>query len=263
MRVIPTQHNGLFSTNLGDLEHPSLWAGLELAYFPHNDGGGNKLKGYGRLATNATLLGTYSWIGSGIGKMWQPDGASGYANTNNTAFLDKIDNDFSYVMWTQSTASLTNNERWWGSEDTATSPTGPRLYSLVKSASGTSCAIQTQAHDTAGTVRNELWKTTATDVDTGTRPFSFVASVDWSSEDAILSVDGGSKAVTDSGAGSISTVSGANQPIYIGARNHDGTQKNFIKAGFSTIAWWSRQLSQEEHRILGNDPFVLCRRRAS
>ena len=259
-KPMPTRHNGLFTTNRGELEYPSLWDGLELAYFPHIEGGGATLKGYGDLATNATLHGTYSWIGSEIGMMWEPDGSDGYANTNNTEFLDKIDNDFSYVMWTKSTESLTNNERWWGSEDTATGPTGPRLYAVVKEASGTLCSPQTNGFDTAGTVRSELWRTTDEEVDTGTRPFSFIASIDWSSEDAILSVNGGSKAVTQSGTGSIGTASGANQPIYIGARNHNGTEKNFIKAGFSTIAWWSRQLSGTEHRILGNDPFVLCRR---
>ena len=258
-KPIPTSHNGLFTTNRGELAYPSLWDGLELAYFPHNDGGAT-LKGYGDLATDATLHGAYSWIDGEIGKMWEPNGVSGYANTNNTKFLDKIDNDFSYVMWTQSTASLSNNDRWWGSEDSATGPTGPRLYAVVKSASGTNCSLQTNGWDTAATVRSELWRTTATDVDTGARPFSFIASVDWSSENATLSVNGGSKPVTQSGTGSIGTVSGANQPIYIGARNHDGTEKNFIKAGFSTIAWWSRQLSVAEHRILGNDPFVLCRR---
>jgi len=257
MRVIPTQHNGLFSTNLGDLEHPSLWAGLELAYFPHNDGGGNKLKGYGRLATNATLHGTYSWIGSDIGKMWQPDGVSGYANTNNTSFVNKIDNDFSYMMWTWSTSTLTNNERWWGVEDSDY----PKLFAIVKNAGSKVCQIQTQTSDDDNTL--ELWKTTSETVDTETRPMSFVASIDWSTEDAILSVGGGSTPMSQQGSGSIGTVSENDLPIFIGARNHNGTEKHFIKAGFSTIAWWSRQLSQEEHRILGNDPFVLCRRRAS
>ena len=253
-KPMPTRHNGLFTTNRGELEHPSLWEGLELAYFPHIDGGGDTLKGYGYLATNATLHGTYSWINSEIGKMWQPDGSSGYANTNNTAFVNKIDTDFSYLMWTQSTASLSNNERWWGTEDSDY----PKLYALVKNASGTACRIQTQTVDDGNT--GELWKTTSTTIQTGTRPMSFAASIDWSSEAAILSVNGGSTAMEQSGSGSIGTVSDCNLPIFIGARNHDGTQKSFIKAGFSTIAWWSRQLSQSEHRILGNDPFVLCRK---
>ena len=138
MRVIPTRHNGLFTTNRGDLEYPSLWDGLELAYFPHNDGGGGKLKGYGRLATDATLHGTYSWIGSESGKMWKPDGSSGYANTNNTSFVNKIDTDFSHMMWTHSASALPNNDRWWGTEDVD----GPRLYALVKD--GGSTAIRWQ-----------------------------------------------------------------------------------------------------------------------
>ena len=89
---------------------------------------------------------------------------------------------------------------------------------------------------------------------------SFVASIDWSTEGAILSVDGGSKAVTSGTGGTIGNVSESVEPIFIGARNLNGDDKKNISSAFSTIAWWSRQLSQGEHRILGNDPFVLCRR---
>ena len=259
-KPMPTRHNGLFTTNRGELEYPSLWDGLELADFPHIDGGGSSFHGYGSLATNATLHGTYSWIGSEIGKMWQPDGVDGYANTNNTAFVNTIDNDFSHMMWTQSGSALTNNDRWWGMEDTD----GPRLYTLVKGAGSTAVRWQVVGYDDAETT--ELWATTDQDVETGTRPVSFIASIDWSAETARISVDGGSVAVTSSGSGSLSTVAESDLPIFIGARNEGNSSSSsaskFTRGsiGFSSIAWWSRQLSGAEHRILGNDPFVLCRR---
>ena len=260
MRVIPTRHNGLFTTNRGDLEYPSLWDGLELAYFPHNDGGGGKLKGYGRLATDATLHGTYSWIGSEIGKMWKPDGSSGYANTNNTSFVNKIDTDFSHMMWTHSAAALTNNDRWWGTEDVD----GPRLYALVKDGGSTAIRWQIVAWDDEEEA-TEQWYTSDTDIETGVRPVSFICSVDWSTEDATMSANGGSVGVTTTGGGAVGVVDECDQPIFIGARNIAGSATKHTSGGvsFSTIAWWSRQLSQAEHRILGNDPFVLCRRRAS
>ena len=264
-KPIPTSHNGLFTTNRGELEYPSLWDGLELAYFPHNDGGGAILKGYGDLATNATIVGTpathYSWIDSEIGKMWHPDGANGYATTNNTSFVNKIDNDFSHMMWTQSGSALTNSDRWWGMEDAG----GPRLYALVKGAGSTAVRFQIVAFDDLE--YGEKWYTTDDNVDTGTHPMAFICSMDWSAESGNISAFGAKQPITSgAAAGSagdpIGAVAESNEPIFIGARNVAGTPTKFTRGsvGFSTIAWWSRQLSQEEHRILGNDPFVLCRR---
>ena len=263
---IPTRRNGLFTTNRGELAHPSLWDGLSLVYFPHNDGGGAVLKGYGELATDADLNGGYSWVESEIGRMVRFDGADGsYGDTNNTEWVDKIDgNDFSWHMWGISEGTLSNNERWWGSEDSEGGK--PDVFASVKEAgSDDKPSIQTLIKNEGGS--SFLSKTTEDNVDVSTRPISFSCSIDWSDAAAgsptagagVLSLNGAVEADTQQGSG-IDSMSDCDNSMYIGARNRDDVALSEIDFSFSTIAWWTRLLSQGEQRLLGTDPFVLCRR---
>ena len=266
---IPTRRNGLFTTNRGDLEHPSLWDGLSLVYFPHDDGGGAKLKGYGELATDADLNGGYSWVESEIGRMVRFDGETGtYANTNNTAFVDKIDSDFSWHMWAQAETDLSNNERWWGSEDNTSAK--PTVYAIVKSAPSGDNLPQISTVMEGADDDEFVSKTNDVAVDMDTRPISFSCSIDWSDAAAgsptsaagVLSLGGAITPDTQPG-GSLGVMDACDEPIYIGARRFNGALSKEIKCRFSTIAWWTRLLSTGEQRLLGTDPFVLCRRRSS
>ena len=266
---IPTRRNGLFTTNRGDLEHPSLWDGLSLVYFPHNDGGGAKLKGYGELATDADLNGGYSWVESEIGRMVRFDGADGsYGDTNNTEWINKIDgSDFSWHMWGISEGTLSNNERLWGTEDSTGG--NPSVFASVKGVSGDDDPqIQTLIKNEGGD--SFLSKTTDTNVDVSTRPISFCCSIDWSDAAAgsptagagVLTLNGAVEADTQQGSG-IDSMGNCDHSVYIAARNRDDGHLSEIDFTFSTIAWWTRLLSAGEQRLLGTDPFVLCRRRSS
>ena len=264
---IPTRRNGLFTTNRGELAHPSLWDGLSLVYFPHNDGGGSKLKGYGELATDADLNGGYSWVESEIGRMVRFDGGgTTYGNTNNTQWAENIDqSDFSWHMWGISEGTLSNNERWWGGESTTSN--APNVYAVVKDSGSEDNAPSIQTYIKREGGDNFYSKTTDGALDVSTRPISFSCSIDWSDAAAgsptagagVSSLNGAVEADTQSGGG-IDSMAANDTTMYIGARNRGGDGKNEIDFSFSTIAWWTRLLSQGEQRLLGTDPFVLCRR---